>query len=132
MAKTDFKTVDEYIATQPESARATFEAVRQLIRNAVPGVAESISYQSPAYHLHGAVIYLGGWKQHFSLYPVPEALPEKIANEIAPYLSGRSTLRFPYKEPIPKRLITSLVKHQAATNLRKHAEASPKRTSKAK
>ena len=30
-----------------------------------------ISYQIPAYKLHGGavIIYFAGWKQHYSLYP---------------------------------------------------------------
>ena len=132
MAKTDFKTVDEYIATQPEAARLTLEAVRQLIRKAAPEATESISYQIPAYHLHGVLIYLGGWKEHFSLYPVPPDLPERTAAEVAPYVGGKGTLKFSYAKPVPKRLITSLVKHQAAANLRKHNERRASRASRAK
>lgn len=132
MARTDVRTVDEYIATQPESAQATLEAVRQLIQKAVPDATESISYQIPAYHLHGAVTYLGAWKEHFSLYPVPDGLPEKTTSELAPYLSGKSTLKFPYSERIPRRLITTLVKHQAAVNLRKHAEKTQKKAPRAR
>lgn len=130
MAKTDYRTVDEYVAAQPESARPTLEAVRQLIRKAAPEATESISYQIPAYHLHGIVIYLGGWKEHFSLYPIPADLPEQTAAEVAPYISGKGTLKFLYAKPIPKRLITALVKHQAAANLRKHSTQRERRASK--
>ena len=43
MAKTNFKSVDEYIASQPEAARGVLNRVRSTIRKAVPGTAESIS-----------------------------------------------------------------------------------------
>jgi uncharacterized protein YdhG (YjbR/CyaY superfamily) len=36
MAKTDFKTVDEYIASQPEAVQEILERVRNTIRKAVP------------------------------------------------------------------------------------------------
>jgi uncharacterized protein YdhG (YjbR/CyaY superfamily) len=48
MAKTSFRSVDEYIASQPEAAQAVLERVRSIIRNAVPGAEEVISYQIPA------------------------------------------------------------------------------------
>src|SRR5262245_6930139 len=55
MAKTDFRSVDEYMATQPEAARAALEQVRAAIRKALPSADEVISYQIPAYRLAGGV-----------------------------------------------------------------------------
>lgn len=72
MAKTDFKSVDEYIASQPEAAQGILESVRAVIRKALPRAEEVISYQIPAFKVDsGAVIYFAGWKEHFSLYPIP-------------------------------------------------------------
>jgi hypothetical protein len=51
MAKTDFKSVDEYIASQPEAAQSALELVRRSIRKAVPNSEESISYKIPTYKL---------------------------------------------------------------------------------
>ena len=64
------KTVDEYIASQPDAARSVLERVRSTIRKALPAADEVISYQIPAFKLHGrVVIYFAGWKQHYSIYP---------------------------------------------------------------
>jgi uncharacterized protein YdhG (YjbR/CyaY superfamily) len=66
MVKRDFKSVDEYIASQPEAVQGVLECVRSAIRKAVPGAEEVISYKIPTYKLRGsAVIYFAGWKQHF-------------------------------------------------------------------
>ena len=55
--------------------RGVLERVRTIIRKAVLGAEEVISYQIPAYKLDGArVIYFAGWKQHYSLYPATEGL----------------------------------------------------------
>ena len=84
MAKTDFKSVDEYIASRPESVRGILERVRSAIRKALPGADEVISYQIPAYKLQGrAVIYFAGWKQHYSVYPAIGALVEDKAHACA-------------------------------------------------
>ena len=56
MAKTDFKSVDEYIATHPEDVQVILQRVRTAIRKAVPGAEEVISYQIPAYELHGGTV----------------------------------------------------------------------------
>ena len=66
MAKTDFKSVDEYISTFPEGVQAILQRVRRTIRRAVPAADEVISYQIPGYKLRGArVIYFAGWKEHY-------------------------------------------------------------------
>jgi uncharacterized protein YdhG (YjbR/CyaY superfamily) len=59
------------------------------------------------------VVYLSGWKKHISIYPVPE-LDEIIERQIAPYLSGKSTAKFPLGKPIPQNLITALVERLVA------------------
>ena len=65
MPKIDFKSVDEYIAAQPEAVQDILQLVRSTIRKAVPGAVEAISYNIPAYKLNGdRVIYFAGWKQH--------------------------------------------------------------------
>jgi uncharacterized protein YdhG (YjbR/CyaY superfamily) len=114
MAKTDFKSVDEYIATFPEDVQAILQRVRRTIRKAVPGADEVISYQIPAYKLRGArVIYFAGWKEHFSLYPATDLLVKAFKEEIAPYKVSKGTIRFPLSKPVPVKLIERLVKFRA-------------------
>ena len=48
MAKTDFKSVTEYIASRPRASQPTLRLLRSTIRKAVPGAREVISYQIPA------------------------------------------------------------------------------------
>ena len=47
MARTSFRSVDEYIAAQPPAARAVLTRVRSAIQEALPGAEEVISYQIP-------------------------------------------------------------------------------------
>ena len=56
MAKTDFKSVDEYIGTHPEAVQSILQRVRSTIRKAMPGAEEVISYQIPAYRLSGGPV----------------------------------------------------------------------------
>jgi uncharacterized protein YdhG (YjbR/CyaY superfamily) len=53
MAKTGFKSVDEYIASQPDPVQGVLERVRSTIRKAVPEAEEVISYKIPTYKLPG-------------------------------------------------------------------------------
>ncbi|MGH2663577.1 MAG: iron chaperone [Actinomycetota bacterium] len=114
MAKTDFKSVDEYIATHPEDVQAILQRVRSTIRKAGPGAEEVISYQIPTYKLHGdAVIYFAGWKKHFSLYPATDQLVEAFKDDLAPYEVSRGTIRFPLSQPVPVKLIEYIAKFRA-------------------
>jgi uncharacterized protein YdhG (YjbR/CyaY superfamily) len=114
MARTDFKSVDEYIATQPKNMQAILQRVRSTIRKAVPGAEEVISYQIPAYKLHGGpVIYFAGWKQHYSLYPATEDLVEALMDDLEPYKVSKGTIRFPLSQPVPVKLIERIARFRA-------------------
>ena len=111
MAKTDFKSVDHYIASRPEAVQAILERVRSTIRKAVPGAEEMISYNLPTYKLHGRpVIYFAGWKRHYSLYRATGHLVAAFKIDLAPYEVEKGTIRFPITQPVPAKLIERIVK----------------------
>ena len=114
MAKTDFKSVDDYVATHPRDVRAALQRVRSAIRKALPGADEVISYQMPAYKLEGrVVIYFAGWTGHYSLYPATGQLVPSFKEELAPYAVSKGAIRFPLWEPIPVKLIGRIAKFRA-------------------
>jgi uncharacterized protein YdhG (YjbR/CyaY superfamily) len=90
--------------------QAVLEEVRRTIHAVVPAAGEKISYQIPTITLDGQpLMYFSGWKEHIALYPLPE-VDEDLAVAIAPYRSGKGTLKFPLKHPIPYDLIIRLTK----------------------
>ena len=114
MAKTDYKSVDHYIAAQPEQRGPYCKRVRDIVKRAVPGAEELISYQIPAYrHEGGYFLYISGWKAHYSLYPATEALVAALKDDIAPYLANKNTIRFKLSDPVPARLIERIAKLRA-------------------
>jgi uncharacterized protein YdhG (YjbR/CyaY superfamily) len=115
MAKTDFKSVDEYIATQPQGVQKILQQVRDTIRKALPGVEEGISYQIPAFRLHGAtVLYIAGWKEHYSLYPAGAKLIAAFEKDLTPYeYNDKGTIRFPLSMPVPVKLIERIARFRA-------------------
>ena len=114
MNKTSFRSVDEYIAKQPDEIRPVLERVRGIIRKAMPDAEEVISYQIPAYKLDGsAVLYFAGWKEHYSLYPAGRDLVLALRKELAPYELSKGTIRFPFSKPVPAKLIAGIAKFRA-------------------
>lgn len=113
MAQAKFKSVDDYIADQQESARVTLERVRAAIRAALPRAEETISYNMPTYKLRGeAVIFLAAWKKHFSLYPASAKLLAFFKRDLAAATINKSTIRFPLAEPVPAELIGRIAKYR--------------------
>lgn len=128
MAKTHFESVGRYIGAQPEAVQKVLELVRSTVRKALPDAEEVISYQMPAYKLHGeAVIYFAGWKHHYSLYPVTAHLMKTFKDDPAIYeLNDRGTLRFPLTQPVPVKLITRIAKLRAKEIAHRKKGAAPK------
>ncbi len=114
VAKTDFKSVDDYIASQPDAAQAILGLVRRAIREGIPGADEVISYKIPAYKVDGrAVLYFAGWKEHFSIYPAGVSLITAFKDELASYKVDKGTIRFPLAQPVPVKLIERIAKFRA-------------------
>jgi uncharacterized protein YdhG (YjbR/CyaY superfamily) len=114
MAKTNFQSVDEYIATHPKSVQPVLRRVRRAIRKALPKAEEVISYQIPAYkQAGGRVVYFAGWKEHYSLYPASAPLLAAFGRDLARYKVQKATIRFPLSEPVPSKLIERVVQFLA-------------------
>ena len=126
MAKTNFKSVDEYIASQPQAAQDALQRVRSAIRRGVPRAEEVISYQIPAYKLHGVrVLFFAGWKTHYSLYPASAGLVAAFKDELAPYEVSKGTIRFPLSKPVLAKLVERIAKYRAK-EVEKAKPAGPK------
>jgi uncharacterized protein YdhG (YjbR/CyaY superfamily) len=99
---TGAEDVDAYVAALPEPARAAVEELRRRARRVIPGGEESISYGIPTVKLDGRpVVYFAGYAGHVSLHPVLDELDEELAGDVAPYRSGRGTLKMPLRDPVP-------------------------------
>jgi uncharacterized protein YdhG (YjbR/CyaY superfamily) len=117
MAKTDFKSAEEYISTFPADVQKILQTVRMTIRDAVPDAEEVISYQIPAFHYHGWIFYYSAYKSHFSLScPPPFAVFEAFKKELSIYKMSKSTIQFPFEQPIPVTLIRDMSLYQAKIN----------------
>ena len=114
--KNKIHSLDEYIDTFPENVQTILKQVRKTIKAAAPKAEEKISYGIPTFTLNGKyLIYFAGWKHHISIYPIPVG-DESFNEEVAQYVSGKGTLKFPIDNPMPLKLITKIVKLKVAEN----------------
>ncbi len=120
------KDIDEYIARHPKDVQKILKKIRTTIKKAAPGAEEAISYQMPAFHFHGYLIYFAAYKNHIGIYPVPRGIDE-FSKELARYEGGKGTLRLPLDQPIPDDLITRIVNFRVKQNLEKAARKAQKK-----
>lgn len=111
-------SVDDYLANLPDDRRTAMEEIRQAIREAAPEATETIAYKMPAFRSHGGrfLVSFDAYKRHYSLFPASEAVVETLGDELAPYLAGRGTIRFPADRPIPIELVRRIVEIRVAEN----------------
>src|SRR5258707_7530081 len=109
------KSVDEYIAVQPEAMRQKLEQLRAAIKKAVPDAVEGIGYRMPGYKLHGKpMLYFAGFKEHYSLFAASGTFFATLEDELGGYELRKGTVHFPLAKPVPVKLISRIAKLRAA------------------
>jgi uncharacterized protein YdhG (YjbR/CyaY superfamily) len=105
-------TVEEYLAAQPDDRRTVLEALRRTIAAAAPDAIESIAYDMPAFRTPRGefLVSFAAYKNHYSLFPASGAVVEGLGDDLAPYLAGKGTIRFPASRPISDALVTKIVR----------------------
>ena len=117
-SKSSFRSIDEYIARFPEAIQAQLNAVRATIRAAAPDAEERISYQMPAFALHGNLVYFAALKNHIGFYPTSSGIAA-FKDELAAYEGTPGAVRFPLNQPLPLDLIRRIVEFRVAEKLNK-------------
>ena len=133
-ASSKAQDVDAYIRDFPADVQEVLKALRRVIREVAPAAEESISYRIPTYKLGmKPVVYFAGFQHHVSLYPSTERSVAPLSR-LAPYRSGRGTLKFPLDRPVPLALVKQFVrlrlKEEQDRASKPAARKSPSRTSR--
>lgn len=119
MARSNFKSIDEYISTFPDEIANKLEAVRKIIKNELPDATETISYQIPCFKQNGKyVIYFAGYKNHLGIYPIPPG-DKDFQKKIEPFVKGKGTLQFSNDKDLPTEIIKEVIKHSLEANLKR-------------
>jgi len=117
MAKTDYKSIDEYHSAFPPELVERMESIRQLIHKVVPGVEETISYQIPCFKYKGYLIYYSAYARHISLsYPFSEGLLKSVEPELKKYKVSKSAIQLPNSDPLPLDLIKKIIAYRKKEN----------------
>jgi uncharacterized protein YdhG (YjbR/CyaY superfamily) len=107
------KLIDEYLATLSSDKQAALEKLRRAIRAAVPKAEECISYGVPGFRLNGKyLVGLGATSKHCAFYLGTTV--QTNAELLKGYDISKGTIRFPPGNPLPVRLVRSLMKARVA------------------
>ena len=113
--KSGFTSIDEYIAAFPEETQKILEALRAVIKAAVPEAKEKISYQMPTFDLNGNLVHFAAFKNHIGFYPTPSGI-EAFKQELSGYAGAKGSVQFPINQPLPLDLIRRIVEYRVAEN----------------
>ncbi|MBZ4191836.1 iron chaperone [Niabella beijingensis] len=112
MAKTDFKTIDEYQSTFPAEVQQRMQQIRKIIKDAVPEAEEVISYQIPAFRTSKQfLIYYSAYARHISLSsPWSPALLKEFETDLKGLQVSKSAIQLPADKPLPAAFVKRLIK----------------------
>jgi uncharacterized protein YdhG (YjbR/CyaY superfamily) len=64
-SRSQFKTMEEYIAEFPKNVRDVLEELRRVIRESAPKAEETISYEIPTFDLNGRhLVHFAAYKNY--------------------------------------------------------------------
>jgi uncharacterized protein YdhG (YjbR/CyaY superfamily) len=116
-SKSQFKTIDEYIAKFPKNVRDVLEELRLVIKDSAPEAEETISYAMPAFKLNGKnLVFFAAWKNHVGFYPGGSSAIEAFKKELSQFKQAKGTVQFPLDKPIPFDLVKKIVKFRVKEN----------------
>lgn len=110
----NFKTVDDYIASQSNEAQIILRELRSLIKEAVPETVEIPNYKVPSFTLIPGTkpeqqIMIVAYAKYVSFYPF-QATIDPFTDELKNFELGKGTVKFSFNKPLPKELIKRMVK----------------------
>lgn len=117
MAKTDYKSIDEYHQKFPQHTQNAMTKIRILIHELIPNVEETISYQIPCFKYQGYLIYYAAYAKHISIsYPFSSAFLEKFSEDLKGYKLSKAAWQLPLNKPMPIAIIQKMIKFRKEEN----------------
>ncbi len=110
MAKTNYRTINEYHRAFNGESLKRMKVIRKIIRDQVPAAEESISYQIPCFKYKGNLIYYSAFTNHITLsYPYSEAFWKHFRRQLEGYKTSKSAIQFPFSKPLDELFIWEII-----------------------
>ena len=103
--------VTEYIEAQDEPKRATLQAMRASILEIEPRLEQVIAWKSAMFKFDGKYVAgLCAHKSHISYSPQSADVMTALAADLADFVVSKSSFQVEMDKPLPKALLTKLIK----------------------
>ena len=107
--------VTKYIEAQAEPKRSTLFAVRATILEIEPSLEQVIAWNTPQFKYNGKyAVGFAAFKNHLTFSPQSAPIMEAHAADLADYVTSKSSFQFAVDAPLPKALLTKLIKARIA------------------
>jgi uncharacterized protein YdhG (YjbR/CyaY superfamily) len=107
--------VDQYLARLPQEQRDALEELRRTIRSVAPEADETIRSGVPAFRYHDRpLVSMGASKRHLSLFIMYGDVLKTFKEELTPFDTSNTVIRFAPDKPLPAPLVKKLVKARQA------------------
>ena len=107
--------VESYILQYPEELQDKLQEIRQVIREAAPMATEKISWGMPTFYLNKNLVHFAMNKAHIGFYPGASGV-ENFKSQLDDFKHSKGAIQFPLSQPLPKELITEIVKCRVKEN----------------
>lgn len=114
MAKDKTSTVDEFIASAPESAQDRLVRLRALVLDNLPaGAEESINWGMPTYRVGGKIaLNFTHAKNHIGLFVGADNIAA-LGGKLDSFTTSKAVIHLPNDRPLPETIIKAAVKQAA-------------------
>jgi uncharacterized protein YdhG (YjbR/CyaY superfamily) len=112
MAKTDYKSIDEYHKVFEGEILKRMQSIRELVHQVAPEVEEVISYQIPAFKIGDKfhLIYYCAFPKHLTLSsPWSEPMLKEFDADLKNLKVSKSAIQFQHDKPLPLELIKRIL-----------------------
>ena len=117
-SKNDPRAVDAYLASLPRAERESLEALRTLIKGAIPQVEERVSYGTTVMFSLGLdLVGFVSQPKHLSFFTASPKLAQAMNDEITKThkVSG-ATIHFSPEHPLPAGLVKKILRARVREN----------------
>lgn len=112
MMKKSPTSIAAHVETMPKTTQGMLKKLRSVIRDAAPGVTETIKYGIPTFVLGGKnLVHFSGYEHHIGFYPGSEAIV-KFGKQLAKYETSKGTVRFALDAPLPIALVKKILQYR--------------------
>jgi uncharacterized protein YdhG (YjbR/CyaY superfamily) len=114
----DINLIDSYIELYPGEIQQKLREIRLVIKNIAPLATEKLSYNYPTFYYLGNLVQFSGSEHFIGFNPLSDGLYQ-FRDEISKFNTTKGFIRFPTGEPLPRKLIESIVLFRIAENEKK-------------